>query len=409
MPADVSALFTVSVYVEAMLGLLLLFTWVQNTDIKAVAWWGSAHLLRAGSITLFGMFGGLPNAITIDLANAILLTSFAVTWTGTRLFRGQDVNYIFVFEGAFIWLVACRMPEIAGSVALRAVLSAAIIATYTWLAAAEIWRNSEGHLVSRIPASFMLFAHGALFLLRTPLAVLMPHPPGTEPIFGSVWLTVLSSEALLFTIAIAFVVMAMAKERTAYVHKTAALIDPLTGIWNRRGFMVESDRLMEASGKKSDHAAMLFIDLDNFKTINDRYGHALGDQVLQILAAAVNTVIRSSDFVSRLGGEEFAVVLHGAPRDSALAIAERIRSAFAERAAVIDGVHVAATVSIGLVLHEGPPVAFSELLWKADQALYRAKERGRNRVELLGPDYFAGGNENNLSGRAMAPAVRSVA
>jgi hypothetical protein len=64
---------------EAMLGLLLLFTWVQNTDIKAVAWWGSAHLLRAGSITLFGMLGGLPNAITIDLANAILLTSFAVT------------------------------------------------------------------------------------------------------------------------------------------------------------------------------------------------------------------------------------------------------------------------------------------------------------------------------------------
>src|ERR1700686_1819994 len=222
MPADISALFTVSVYVEAMLGLLLLFTWVQNTDINAVAWWGSAHLLRAGSITLFGMFGGLPNAITIDLANAILLTSFAVTWAGTRLFRGQDVNYVFVLEGAFIWLVACRMPEIAGSVALRAVLSAAIITTYTWLAAAEIWRNCEGPLVSRIPASFMLFAHGPLFLLRTPLAVLMPHPPGTEPIFGSVWLTVLSSEALLFTIAIAFVVMAMAKERTAYVHKTAA-------------------------------------------------------------------------------------------------------------------------------------------------------------------------------------------
>ena len=79
MPEDVSALFTVSVDVEAMLGLLLLFTWVQNTDIKAVAWWGSAHILRAGSITLFGMFGDLPNVITIDLANAILLTSFAVT------------------------------------------------------------------------------------------------------------------------------------------------------------------------------------------------------------------------------------------------------------------------------------------------------------------------------------------
>jgi len=409
MPEDVSALFTVSVYVEAMLGLLLLFTWVQNIDIKAVAWWGSAHLLRAGSITLFGMFGDLPNAITIDLANAILLTSFAVTWAGARLFRGHKVNYVFVFEGALIWLIACRMPEIAGSVALRAALSTAIIAIYTWLAAAEIWRNSEGHIVSRIPASFMLFAHGALFLLRTPLGMMIPHPAGTEAIFGSVWLTVLSSEALLFTIAIAFVVMAMAKERTSYIHKTAALIDPLTGIWNRRGFMIQSNRSMEASGKQSDLAAMLFIDLDNFKTINDRHGHALGDQVLQILAATANGVIRSTDFVGRLGGEEFAVVLHGAPRDSALAIAERIRSVFAERAAVIGGVQVDATVSIGLVLHEGPPVAFSELLWKADQALYRAKECGRNRVELLGPDYFAGGNENRLSGRAMEPAVRNVA
>ena len=144
---DVSALFTVSVYVEAMLGLLLLFTWVQNTEIKAVAWWGSAHLLRAASIALFGMYKVLPDVLTIDVANAILLTSFAVTWAGARLFGGHRVNLIFVVEGAIIWLVACRMPEIADWVTLRAVLSAAIIATYNWLAAAEIWRNSRGQLV----------------------------------------------------------------------------------------------------------------------------------------------------------------------------------------------------------------------------------------------------------------------
>src|SRR5258708_40250887 len=113
---------------------------------------------------------------------------------------------------------------------------------------------------------------------------------------------------------------------------------------------------MEGWGKKGARAGLLFIDLDNFKTNKARHGHALGDQVLQILAATANGVIRSTDFVGRLGGEEFAVVLHGAPRDSALAIAERIRSVFAERAAVIGGVQVDATVSIGLVLHEGPPV-----------------------------------------------------
>jgi diguanylate cyclase (GGDEF)-like protein len=409
MPDDVSALFTVSVYVEAMLGLLLLFTWAQNTEIKAVAWWGSAHVLRAGSIALFGRFGRLPDFLTIDLASAILLTSFAVTWSGARLFGGHKPNLILVFSGAIIWLIACRMPGFASSITLCAALSAAIIASYTWLAAAEIWRNSSRELVSRLPASFMLFAHGALFLLYAPFAALTPHLAGPEPIFSSVWHTVLSSEALLFTIAIAFILMAMAKECTTYMHKTAALIDPLTGIWNRRGFVVENDRLTQSMGSKSAKAAVLFLDLDNFKTVNDRYGHAVGDQVLQILAATTKSVIRSSDFVGRLGGEEFAVVLHGAPRDSAVTIAERIRSAFSEHAEVIDGEYVAATVSIGLVLHEGPILDLSELLWKADQALYRAKERGRNRVELLGPECFASGNASNRSTREMVSSTRNVA
>jgi diguanylate cyclase (GGDEF)-like protein len=404
---DVGALFTVSVYVEAMLGLLLLFTWVQNFEIKAVAWWGSAYLLRAGSITLFGMYGQLPGVITIDLANAILLTSFAVTWAGARVFGGHRVNLIFVFEGAVIWLFAIRMPEVAESVALRAVLSASIITTYTWLAAVEIWRNSKGQLVSRIPATFMLFAHGALFLLRTPLGVLMPHPPGSEPVFGSVWLTVLSSEALMFTIAIAFILMAMAKECTAYMHKTAALIDPLTGIWNRRGFVTETNRVMEELGTRN--VAVLFLDLDNFKAVNDSYGHGVGDQALQILAACAKSVIRSTDLVGRLGGEEFAVLLRGAPRDAALSIAERIRTTFAAQAAVIDGEKVGATVSIGAVLHEGPMLELPELLWKADRALYRAKERGRNRVELLGPDYFAEEEQRTAPSRSFMPPTPEIA
>jgi hypothetical protein len=72
---EVSALFSVSIYVESMLGLLLLFMWVQNFEIRAVGWWGSAHLLRAGSISLFGLYGQVADVITIDLANVILLTS----------------------------------------------------------------------------------------------------------------------------------------------------------------------------------------------------------------------------------------------------------------------------------------------------------------------------------------------
>ncbi|MET0537093.1 MAG: hypothetical protein ABWZ64_03945 [Xanthobacteraceae bacterium] len=91
-------------------------------------------------------------------------------------------------------------------------------------------------LVSRWPAILMLFAHGSLFLLRTPLATVLPWTPSTSDVFDSVWLTVLSFEALLFIIAITFILLAMAKERTEHRHKTAAMIDPLTGIANRRSF-----------------------------------------------------------------------------------------------------------------------------------------------------------------------------
>jgi diguanylate cyclase (GGDEF)-like protein len=159
--------------------------------------------------------------------------------------------------------------------------------------------------------------------------MLLPHPAGTERVFASIWFTVLSSEALLFTISIAFILMAMAKERAAFIHKAAALLDPLTGVWNRRGLLAENERLFQQFRKRAQEVAVLLVDLDNFKSINDRFGHAFGDRVLQMFAATARSAVRGSDFVGRLGGEEFAVVLHGHAGERAMAVAERIRNAFA--------------------------------------------------------------------------------
>jgi diguanylate cyclase (GGDEF)-like protein len=406
---EVSALFSISIYVESMLGLLLLFMWVQNFEVRAVGWWGSAHLLRAGSISLFGLYGQVPDVITIDLANVVLLTSFATTWIGTRLYAGRKANPLLLFAGAIAWLLASELPDFQQSIAMRSLLSSFIIAGYTWAAAAELWHCPNCQAVSRLPAIFLLFAHGALFLLRTPLSMMLPHPAGTERVFGSIWMTVLSSEALLFTISIAFILMAMAKERAAFIHKSAAMLDPLTGVWNRRGLLIENEPFFQGSGRPVSEAAVLLIDLDNFKSINDRFGHAFGDRVLQMFAATACRAIRSSDFVGRLGGEEFAVVLHGLARERAPAVAERIRNAFAAEAEVIEGQNVGATVSIGLAVHDGSAIAFTELLWKADRALYRAKEGGRNRVEWAIPDFYSRAQDGGLPLVPALPATRSVA
>jgi predicted signal transduction protein with EAL and GGDEF domain len=275
MNLDVNTLFMVTIYVEAILGLLLLFAWAQNTSIRAVAWWGFAHLIRAASVVLFGLYGAAPDLISIDLANALLFTAFAVTWTGARVFDGRPVEPVYLVTGAVLWLLVCRLPVLTDAVDARSLVASGIITAYTWLTAYEFWRGRSEALVSRWPAIFMLFAHGALFLLRTPLVTLLPWSPNND-MYGSVWLTVLSFEALLFTISIAFILLAMAKERTELRHRTAAMVDPLTGIANRRAFLQEAALLAKRHTNDPRPTAVLLIDLDHFKSINDRFGHALG-------------------------------------------------------------------------------------------------------------------------------------
>jgi diguanylate cyclase (GGDEF)-like protein len=227
----------------------------------------------------------------------------------------------------------------------------------------------------------MLFAHGALFLLRTPLSQMLPWSP-TNQVFDSVWLTVLSFEALLFTIAIAFILLAMAKERTELRHKTAALVDPLTGIANRRAFLEEAAAFTQRLGEEFEPAAVVLADLDHFKSINDRFGHAVGDTVLQMFAQIASAKLGPRDLIGRLGGEEFAMILQDADRDKGLAVAERIRQSFAEAAAEVGGHAVAGTVSMGMAICDQSAVDIQTLLAQADEALYCAKEHGRNRIEV---------------------------
>jgi hypothetical protein len=137
MGLDVNTLFLVTVYVEAMLGLLLLFAWIQNSSIRAVAWWGGAHLLLAGSVVLFGMYGAVSDVISIDFVNALLFTAFAVTWSGARVFDGRALEPMYIFVGAVLWLAASRTPFFAESMEARVLLSSGIIAAYTWATAYE--------------------------------------------------------------------------------------------------------------------------------------------------------------------------------------------------------------------------------------------------------------------------------
>jgi diguanylate cyclase (GGDEF)-like protein len=401
MAFEVNTLFLLTIDVEAILGLLLLLVWVQNTRVKAVAWWASAHLMRSVSVMLYGLYGAVPDLISIDLANVLLFSAYGVTWNGARVFNGRPALPGSLIAGACLWLFASQLRSFETGVEMRGQLSAMIIAGYSWLSAYEFWRGRREPLVSRWPAIMLFVTHGAMFLFRTPINALV-HDRESDTILSSAWLSVLSLEAFLMTIATAFILLAMSKERTELRHKTAAMIDPLTGLLNRRAFIADAEALLAQQIARDRPIGVLLIDLDHFKSINDRFGHAAGDRVLQIFARTARANLRQTDLVGRLGGEEFVVVLADAALDNAYLVADRLRNAFAAAAAVLDGVAIYATTSIGVSVIIDPREDLARLITLADQALYLAKARGRNRVEVAPID-----GENPESKEA-APAMHGA-
>jgi diguanylate cyclase (GGDEF)-like protein len=386
MNLDVSTLFTVTVMVMGLLGVLLIGTWLQNRGMRALAWWGAAYLVGGMSIWMLGSRGTtIADLLSIDLANALLFVACGLTWSGARLFDGRGVKPVAMFIGTFMWVGACQIPGFMASMDARVVLSSLIISGYTMVIAFEFWRGRAEPLGSRWPAIIVLGAHACLFMLRIPFALAATAHGQSVPVWENSWFPILLLESLLYVIAFAFIMMAMSKERLELKQKLASLIDPLTGIANRRAFFDETMRRLEKGSKDARPLVAILFDLDRFKKINDKYGHSMGDLVLKIFAEKAKANLRPGDFLGRLGGEEFAAILSGIELSTAFALAEQIRISFANELSQ-GRYNVGATVSAGLALLHDSEMEIDSLLARADHALYAAKARGRDRVEIADTD-----------------------
>ncbi len=155
--------------------------------------------------------------------------------------------------------------------------------------------------------------------------------------------------------------------------------DPLTGLSNRRFFTEEANRMIELSKRYGEPLSLIMFDIDNFKRVNDEYGHDVGDLVLKQLATVIKNNVRSSDIPARLGGEEFAILLPKTDANGALLVAERIRQDFKRSKVRVGDLEVGTTVSVGVAqFKEGDTL--ESLLKKADEALYEAKRTGKDKV-----------------------------
>ena len=175
----------------------------------------------------------------------------------------------------------------------------------------------------------------------------------------------------------------LANLRNLAVAEIRAATDGLTGLPNKRAVTDALNRTFAQAATTMAPLALILLDLDHFKQVNDQGGHAVGDQVLANVGATIRGVLRAGDFAGRNGGEEFAVLLPDTDIDAATEIAERVRVAIAEIS--LPGADVSVTASIGVAGFPGHASTLDRLERLADAALYLAKRKGRNRVELAEP------------------------
>lgn len=160
--------------------------------------------------------------------------------------------------------------------------------------------------------------------------------------------------------------------------------DTLTGLLEPRAYYDASERQLAAAGRSGRACAVLFVDLDHFKRINDTHGHAAGDEVLRQVARQLRETVRQGDLVGRIGGEEFSLFLPDTDEEQAAALAERLRARIEQLRIEAGGRPIPVTASIGVAACAGGSLAMAEIQKQADAAMYEAKARGRNRVSRLG-------------------------
>lgn len=182
------------------------------------------------------------------------------------------------------------------------------------------------------------------------------------------------------------------RDYNAQLHDLASH-DPLTRVLNAGAYYRACEQQIHASQRANQSFAVLFIDLDHFKSINDTYGHAVGDDVLRAVAKTLQVNVRRSDIVGRIGGEEFSVFLPNSQIKGAALLAETLRVAIESIHIEIDGVRLKITASIGVAVKRHEQETMQAIQQQADQAMYEAKRDGRNRVSTFGDD----GSELSLS------------
>ena len=375
MSFDTSTLYLIATMLAAMLGSMLVLFGKQE-NIAALKWWGAAYLIGSAAVAIWTIFGDTLGPMTSLALTSIGFFACGMVWNASRVFHGRKLLWPGLVLGPLVW-IATMMTLAPRDASIRLSMGAAIVAIYAALTASELWSERRRDMQRRWPTVAIPVLHG--FVLMLPILIGVFMRPYDANFSSSIWVTIFSVELVLYAICTVFVIFMLVSDRTVAAHKSAASTDPLTGLFNRRGFAEACSRVIDREAIAGRPVTVMIFDIDHFKSINDRFGHPAGDEILKLFAVVIASNLRLSDLSGRIGGEEFAALLPCSLEEGVI-VADRMRHVFENSNIVCDEGPVETTVSIGVA--GGPAGTELEvLLAAADTALYQAKRSGRNRVE----------------------------
>lgn len=343
--------------------------------------WRVGTLLIAIGCLVLALQQWLPAWLALTIGNGLLLAGLIAYWNAVDLFDGHQASRLrwlgpIALAAGIGWFTVVR-----DDLSIRVVLASIGWVTTLTGSARALWRGRQADGASSRLVLIVIFVGLAIVMVLRAAWFGLHVGAETTVVDPGSWVNVLTP-MLASTLPIigttAFLLMC--SERLRRDWENAASTDALTGLWNRRTLIARGALALAEAKEHGRGVAVAVIDVDHFKSVNDRFGHEVGDLALQHVAKALRSQCRPVDLAARHGGEEFVVLFKELDDDAAANAAERLRAALEGEPLVRGELRLPLTASFGVATLTREDRSFDDLLRRADAALYRAKHEGRNRV-----------------------------
>lgn len=349
-----------------------------------MAFWAAGLACNTGAYVLFVLRGQVSDLLSIVLANVLVACVFALFTEGLFQFQKRQPRRWLIWLPVLLTglVFAALIPWQAARVLVGATVfsaqSAAIVASLLQRRKTTVGVGQHFMAVGFLMMIVGFAVQGVGTLLRADEVTSITTPHVAQ--------TVTFLVAAISVVVVSLGLVVMTKEQADARNQSLAMRDELTGLINRRSLLESLAQQLSMAKRHGQPMAVLMVDIDFFKRVNDTHGHLSGDKVLKAMTAVIAQRARGQDLLGRLGGEEFLVILPNTSEEGARQLAENLRQGVAAASfQAVSGAPIAITVSIGLcALDRLPDAQCDDLIGAADQALYQAKATGRNRVEVFG-------------------------